>query len=506
MSVGCFTCEPSFSKDWRRASEYQITLETPPKEFEAFKNLLQFWEELHSTLNLEHLEVTNCRTLPEISSRTNFDHNLCEIYEEYFKYINCSDFMECVWFHVNNLGFRKSSIKADGLLLHFNAKIFPYGLEQIDYTLQMLFPKVQFFDANLTALLTPFTLNIWTFTLATIAIIAAWLVFVDSDTTFSSLFQIYSIVVSQDAGNIRGNQPGRTLIIMIWIFSAFLLREAYNSSLYSFMTAEKGSKSFPKSIEELLDRNDFHLILPLSFHDEVMFVLYRWNIDELPISIATFYMKILMRGSFMKRSFYKETLETVSRGGSCDMLQYPNSVNQSYKVTDWLDSLFGLRSVNVTTKKFAVLCEGQCDTQWNIALIGKPDLEHIKPTQNPFFRSFKFWTIGYPSFLSFRFTKFLNPFVESGIHELVMSRYSLLEKVNLIKTSQNMVQLRMKCNFSIVSYALFANGHRDLDNEIQEKPTKIKALTGTFLVTGVMIGIALALVMFELLNKSFLYF
>ncbi|CAL8128311.1 unnamed protein product [Orchesella dallaii] len=474
ISVGCFTCEPSFSKDWRRASQYRITLETPPNEFAAFENLSQFWETLHSTLNLEHLEVINCRTLPEIPSKTNFNHNLCEIYEEYFKYINCSDFMECVWLYVNNLGVRKSSMKADGLLFHFNTKIFPCGMEQIDYTLQMLFPKVQFFDANLTALLTPFTLNIWIFTLAAIAVIAIWLVFVDSDSIFSSLFQMYSSLVSQDAGNIRGKQSD--------------------------------SDNFPKSIEELLDGNDFHLILPISFHDEVMFVLYHWNVAELPISIATFYMKILMRSYFMKRWFYKETLETVSSGGTYDMLHYPDSVNQSCTVTDWLDSLFGLQSENVTTKKFAVLCEGQCDTQWNIALLGKPDLERIKPTQNAFFRSFKFWTIGYPSFLSFAFTKFLNPFVESGIHELVMSRYSLLEKVNLIKTSQNMVQLRMKCNFSIVSYALFANGHRYPDNEIQEKPTKIKALIGTFLVTGVMIGIAVALMMFELLNKSFLNF
>ncbi|CAL8128315.1 unnamed protein product [Orchesella dallaii] len=506
ISVGCFTCEPSFSKDWRRASEYQITLESPPKEFEAFENLIQFWETLHSTLNFEHLEVINCRTLPQIPSKTNFNRNLCEIYEEYFKFINCSNFMECVWLHINNLGVRKSSIKADGLIFHFNAKIFPYGLEQIDYTLQMLFPEVQFFDANLTALLTPFTQNIWLFTLAAIAGIVIWRVLVGSDTIFSSLFQMYSILVSQDTGNIRRKQPGRTLIIMIWIFSAFLLRETYNSSLYSFMTAEQDSDNFPKSIEELLDRNDFHLILPLSFHDEVMFVLYRWNVDELPISIATFYIKILMRAHFMKRWFYKETFETVSSGGTYEMLQYPNSVNQSYTVTEWLDSLFGLRNVNVTTKKFAVLCEGQCDTQWNIALLGKPDLERSKPTQNAFFRSFKFWTIGYPSFLSFAFTKFLNPFVESGIHELVMSRYRLLEKVNLIKTSQNMIQLRMKCNFSIVSYALFANGHRYPDNEIQEKPTKIKALIGTFLVTGVMIGIAVALMMFELLNKSFLNF
>ncbi|CAL8128305.1 unnamed protein product [Orchesella dallaii] len=484
ISVGCIPCESSFFKNWKITSEYQITLETPPEKFAAFTNLIQFWKTLHSTLNWEHLRMTNCRTMPEAAFGTNFKYELCEIYEEYSKYLNCSNFMECTWFHINNQGVRKNSIKADGLFFHFNAKIFPCGLEQNDYTLQVLFPKVQFFDANLTALLVPFTLNIWLYTLAAIAGVAIWLVFLGSVTLFSSLFQIYSILVSQDAGKITGRQAGRTLILIIWIFSAFLLREAYNSSLYSFMTAEQDFEDFPKSMKGLLDRNDFDLILPLSFHDEVMFVLYRWKVYELPTSISAFYMKIFKRAYIMKRSVHQEALEIISSGGTYPMLHYPNSLTQNSTVTEWLDSLL-LQRENVRTNKFAVLCEGQCEKKWNIALLGSPGLERVKPTQNAFFRSFEFWEIGKPIFLSFTFSRFLGPFVESGIHDLVMNRYRLLEKVNRIKTSQNMIQLRMKNNFSIVSYALFANGRRNFDNEIKEKPTNIKALTGTFIVTGV---------------------
>ncbi|CAL8128317.1 unnamed protein product [Orchesella dallaii] len=499
ISVGCIPCEPSFSIDSTITSEYQMTFETPPKKIAAFKNLIQFWKTLHSTFKLELLLETHCRKLSNVKFG-NLKYELCEIYEEYFKYINCSNFMECARFQVNNLGIRKSNIKADGLLFHFNTKIFPCGLEQIDYTLQMLFPKVQFFDANLTAFLTPFTLNIWLFTLAAIAGIVIWRVLVSSDTIFSALFQMYSSLVSQDFGRITGRQPGSTLMIMIWIFSAILLREAYNSSLYSFMTAEQDFEDFPKSMEDLLDRNDFHLILPLSFHDEVMFVLYRWNVDELPTSISTHYMKIFKRAYIMKRSVHKETLEIISSGGTYRMWYYPNSLTQNSTVTEWFDSLRRLLEGNVRTNKFAVLCEGQCEKKWNIALLGNPGLERVKPAQNAFFRSFEFWEIGNPNFFSFTFSKFLGPFVESGIYDLVINRNRLLEKIDLIKTSQNMARLRMRRNFSLVSYALYANGRGDIENEDDEKPTKIKALTGTFIITGIMVVIALFLMMFELLN------
>ncbi|CAL8128331.1 unnamed protein product [Orchesella dallaii] len=498
ISIGCFTCEPSFSNNWKSTFKLRLTHKPLVKEHVTVENIKVYWRKIRSTLQFEHTRQKNCVKHSRLAVGSDFPYEFCEIYEEYFKYINCSNVMECLLVHINVLGVRKIGVKADGFLFNFKAQIFSCGLEQIDYTLQMIFPKVQFFDTNLTSFLTPFTLNIWLFTLAAIGGIAMCIIFLDSEKIFNSLFQIYSILTSQDAGQITGRQPGVTLIIIIWIFSTILLREAYNSSLYSFLTAEQSPKNFPRTIEELLDRNDFDLILPISFHDEVMFGLFFWDVALLPKSLATFYMKILTRAYFMIRGFYKEALETISSGGVHLMWHYARILTKYYTVGAWLDSTNRLQQENVTTKKFAVLCKGKCDTKWNIALLEKQGLERVNPKQNAFFRSFEFWTISYPTFLSFTFTKFLNPFVESGIHEWVINRYRLLEKIALIKVSPNMLKLRMKTNYSIVSYALFANERREPDNEYNEKPTKVSALTGTFIISGIMLGIASAVMVLEL--------
>ncbi|CAL8128337.1 unnamed protein product [Orchesella dallaii] len=484
LGLGCFTCEYSDNNDWIVGQYFRITFQKPPETaYSSFHQLMTFWKMLHSTLNIKAAKKPESCSF-HIQHEVGFNLGLCETYEEYFKYINCSNVLTCINIHLSYLELRRGTMTFDRFMFRYDAEILHFGVEQIEYTVQMIFPKVQFFDANLTAFLTPFRLNIWISTLVAIAGLLIWLVLIDGNNLLDSFFIIYSILVSQDANQKTSKRLAGTILIITWVFSSFLLREAYNSSLYSFMTSKQKHENFPQDMAELLSRNDFDLILPISFRDEIIFSFFIQDTSKLSKSLATFYLKILTRAYFMTRGFYQQTLENISNGNPSQMWHYPSTTWQNY--IDWLDIELEPKMEIVTTKKFAVVCIRHCAVKWNIALIGKPGLSCIKPKQNAFFTTNEFWTLSYPIFSTFTISKFLGPFVESGIYEWQMHRQRVVEQVKLLKSADNLKNLIIATNYSMVDFVLHGSKKKNPVHTEEATPTKISALTGTLMLTGFM--------------------
>ncbi|CAL8128516.1 unnamed protein product [Orchesella dallaii] len=495
VSIGCFTCE-QFVKHYSKlkyAPMYPVTFQPLPIAIGTFENLEKHWRNLHSKLqftNNENNMDQNCFLTS--SSKTD---ETCETYKSLFKAKNCSSFTFCMDFFTN--GPMLESTPSKLLRFKYISQIFPFLLRETDFKLQVLLPKVHVLESGLGAYLTPFDFKIWICTIASNICIFLWLWVKEGGNFTQVLFWQFTTLIEQDGPKLalkRIRVTGKTIVLM-WMVVAILLRLFYTASLYSFMAAEMEPNVFPQTIEEAVKRDDFDLLLPVSFVTALNSWFWEHSSNHLP-QVRNFYFGIISKSFFVAIPHMEtQTLQNFSNGISARMGHYP-FVNRNAKSRFRFEMTASLVAVEKIFSNIATLCERDCNSNSNEGLVGQKSFYRIIPDQrSPVLRLVKFWILRFGNFATLSFSEFFGSFVHSGLYEFSIKHYRLLKRVKNMQKLNVLGTLGMS-NASLYSFVFLANQKEMFIEE--EEPTKISVLKGTLLIGTFMFCSALTVFLCEL--------
>ncbi|CAL8076489.1 unnamed protein product [Orchesella dallaii] len=117
------------------------------------------------------------------------------------------------------------------------------------------------------SLLLPFSLAMWILLIFSILLVSLQLYL--SKTRDAIFFTVATLLEQGDDGSRKKNRRN-FFIIFVWLFVTCCLRNAYNSCMYSYITAEKTPK-VPASFREIVAKNDYPIVG--EHHEMSMFVI-----------------------------------------------------------------------------------------------------------------------------------------------------------------------------------------------------------------------------------------
>jgi len=137
-----------------------------------------------------------------------------------------------------------------------------------------------------------------------------------------------SIILLQDTVQMKHISTAGKFLLVTWIFCVILLREFYNSSLYSFLTQEPDTTDVPQSILALLDQNNVDFITPRHFHYLIGLTLFSGIMHpslKIPTQLEKFYLKLLPKSSTVSGFNgvrYIQSMLNISRENPIKILRY----------------------------------------------------------------------------------------------------------------------------------------------------------------------------------------
>ncbi|CAL8128517.1 unnamed protein product [Orchesella dallaii] len=497
VSIGCFTCEQfveHYAKE-KSVPMYPVSFEyLHTKSLGAFQNLEKYWKNLHSKIQFNSIENS-------IAQGQNCDLNsnhksgeTCEIYKSFFRDKNCTSFVFCLNYFSDDLKLQLTQSKF--LDFRYLSQIFPFVLKQTGFKLQVLLPKVHALESGLGAYLTPFDIKIWICTIISIFGIFLWLWKKEGKKVTLVIFWQFATFVEQDGPQLtlRRRRHGGKVIVLVWMMVTILLRFFYTASLYSFMTAEMEPIDFPQTIEKAVQRDDFELLLTSSFSTELFSWFWLHPLNHLP-QVRNFYFGIITKAFVMNQELEIQTVKNLSTRNFVKVMHYPH-VNRDAKTMVKFLTTSPLFQVEKTFSKFGTLCEGDCNSNSNVILVGQKTFRRFIPDQiSPLLQSFEVWTLRYTNFATLSFPNYFGSFVHSGLYEFSIQRYRLLSQVKNMQILNEYETLGMS-NASLYSFVFLAN-QKEVYIE-KEEPTNISVLKGMLLIGTFMLSLALTVFLFEL--------
>ncbi|CAL8128514.1 unnamed protein product [Orchesella dallaii] len=488
VSIGCFTCE-QFVEHYAKGKSvpmYPVSFQSIlTKLIGTFQDLEEYWRNLHSKLQFRnndiHLDQYCDLILYHKTDET------CTTYQWFFREKNCSSFTFCMHYFSDDL--KLQSTPSNVLYFKYLSQIFPFVQKQTDFALQVLFPKVHVLESGLSAYLTPFDIKIWICTI--ISSMGVFLcVWVRKEENFTQVvFWQFATLIEQDGPDLtlKRSRLGGKSILLIWMLVAILLRLFYTASLYSFMTAEMKPNDFPQTIQEVVKRDDFDLLLTSSFFSE----LYSWfwfHLANHSPQGRNLYFGIISKAFVMNRELETQTMKNLSTRNSVKVMRYRN-VNRYAKTSRDFFMTSPLSYVEKSLSKFATLCEGDCNSNSNVGLVGQNAFHRIIPDQSSvLLQSIEFWTLRYTNFATLSFPNYFGSFVHSGLYDFSIQCHRLNKQFKNMQELNKFGTLGMS-NASLYSFVFLANQKEVFVEE--EKPTKISVLKGTLLIGTFMFSSAL---------------
>ncbi|CAL8092070.1 unnamed protein product [Orchesella dallaii] len=318
-----------------------------------------------------------------------------------------------------------------------------------------------------------------------------------------------ALLLEQSGGLLRWRRRSAKIMVVTWIFTTILLRHFYNSSLYSFMAKEKDSNDFPKSMEELLIREDIPLLSPASFLSELNWIFGREAETKMALRLIKFYMKILYKSSFIFGidGVYEKSLHQASNGCPINTTYFTVNHNKTAdrRIANDFSSDRNFKEKRFT--QFAFMCEGNYEKSLKGGFIAQTGTNNrvVVPKQKPFLRVFNFW-YAFPNFSTHSFYKFVGYFVQSGLHDLATSRYKILKQLQLLESLNYGRKLGIS-NGSLFSYLFLSQKQGDMDDDDNHKrehaSAKVSEFVGTFILTGFMVGLSFMILIFEVGKSLF---
>jgi len=134
-----------------------------------------------------------------------------------------------------------------------------------------------------------------------ILIISLWFHVGLREAFFNVCFGLICVFFEQDIGSLRKKHFVVTFVVTMWTFLVISLRQFYTSSLYSFMTAEPASDDADLSLEQVLHRDDYDLIIAHQLHCIDLKNIVPVNLGDSVMSpkLASFYQRLLLNGKVL---------------------------------------------------------------------------------------------------------------------------------------------------------------------------------------------------------------
>ncbi|CAL8112122.1 unnamed protein product [Orchesella dallaii] len=493
VSIGCFSCKKQMKDygylEFKSRGMFEVWYEKVPNDVTSMETLVTFWKKLHqSPFNFpERKEEQKCQSISSYKWESQFSIESCKVFEAFFQHINCSNFQNCSFFYAYKAGLR---IEPPGQFLN-HQKIYPIIHHEKDYLFQLIVPKVYPFDTNLSAYLTPFPGNVWGLILLAIAAVSGWMIWLEEIEARRVIQWNIEVILEQDCSQFKGcGFPGKT-IAMMWIFVAIFLRNFYNSSLYSYMTAEKGPTDFPNNLEQLIGRKDFDILLPIEFWN-VYFLLSTAHGPNKAYPEFKQITRFVYNALYMSEHLSKEAIQNASLGNYAKVWHFPPN-HSKHNSSELLNPIIPVKSYKRLTK-YAILCENDCEDHWNVPFFGIKGISRIVPKQKPFLRTKQFWMLEFPTFATARFQTFFGFFVQSGLYELSINRFRQIQLLKRLQELSTEERLGLS-DGRLFSYVFLADR---LQSKQRERATKISALTGTFIIVSCMASAAFVVLLLEL--------
>lgn len=111
---------------------------------------------------------------------------------------------------------------------------------------------------NWFALLSPFSVVDWVAILASICLVGVtlWL----SKFKCNPFFWLFDVILEQNDDKRSKLNRVNVALVMVWLYVAHVLRNAYTSNMYSYMTLEQNPSDLPNSFEEITKDKDVVLL------------------------------------------------------------------------------------------------------------------------------------------------------------------------------------------------------------------------------------------------------
>ncbi|CAL8132744.1 unnamed protein product, partial [Orchesella dallaii] len=376
--------------------------------------------------------------------------------------------------------------------------IFPIVQYPIEYKLEVFIPRVRFLNTNLTAFLKPFTFQVWLCVLTTIFAISSWLLISNGVNLEDILLWQFSNMLEQDG--IRFSKTNKLkwgVLIAFWVFFGFLIRQLYCSYLYSFMTAEIEPKSYPKTLNELQDYNEFKLLTTQEIL-ETSLRMSQWQ--PFSAELANFYLSLL-RISYIIVSRSKglqtiaESFHNISEGKGISVRTYDfpqyNGTSSFYDIVFCSISSSG-RQQFVEFNKFVSICRQDCFSI--LEFIGQQRLTYKSMNPVSAFSLSMYWVQFDPDMQTFRFARFLGSFVQSGLYDLATRYYNKFERLRLLDFMAGTRMVRPQNKGTLFSFVFLGGKATVTDREI---PTNISAMWGTFIISAWILMLSLFVLILE---------
>ncbi|CAL8132137.1 unnamed protein product [Orchesella dallaii] len=461
----------------------------------SFQDLIMFLEEHQSAIHFKTTEESqkqHCKSLQSYNFIPFIEDDRCDLYSIYFSFVNCSNFKEC-W----NNAYYNLDIRL-GTPSRFSYHVFPFVQNHIDFTFQVYFPKEYFLDGKLTAFLSPFKMLVWISCVLVFLGISSWLLFAENQLLQDVLIWQSSLILEQDGLGLRNTKFRGTMLIGLWMLSLFLIRQCYNSSLYSFMTTQKEAfTDFPVSMQEILLQNNFELISPPAFLLTLVDIGSEAKLDR---SLVDLYLRIIQKSYFVMGH---DNIEMLVLHEAIE--QKPTEIQHFSPSLTYEDSAMLVKLLmnasrhfnvwSVQFSRFVIICEGGCFD--GVEILGQNNMIRKIPKEKPILRHFKVWFQKRANFESVRFSKFLRHFAQSGLYDVVVNRFMKLQQLQILYNMDVSWRVGLS-NGNLFSYVFLVNKVGSSYIDIKEEPTRMSVLVGTLVMVAFLLLMAFIIFIFEI--------
>ncbi len=146
-----------------------------------------------------------------------------------------------------------------------NAQVVSYGAQQssIRYTMYISdadVSKTTYVGTSVTALFAPISLQGWIWLVTTITVLG-FILRLSCEGQVDSY--LWLLIASVEQGTDLKTQLANTswYLVAFWIYAAFLLRNVYTSSMFSYLTKKPDMKGIPENFHKLVSNVDFKTYL-----------------------------------------------------------------------------------------------------------------------------------------------------------------------------------------------------------------------------------------------------
>ncbi|CAL8112251.1 unnamed protein product [Orchesella dallaii] len=453
--IGCFSCHEKF-KDFSKAKHLTphdlVKPKSIPKSSSSFVNIFFHWQSLHSHSFLGSEVQTNiCMTFSSYEEDSILHEETCQVYGEYFRHSNCSNFENCILFYKD---FLQISPK-HSLMVEHSWKIFPAVQNQTDISFQVLFPNIKYFDANLKAYLTPVNVDIWLYFGVALIGISIWFVWIENQNIVVVMILQFSILLEQSIQQLQAMGARGNSVLTAWIYCSIFLRFCYTWSLYSLMTAEEVTNDYPHNMEQLFNRPDFDLVLTDSFFSTIYWT-FVGNDEYTPEGLERFYVKVVQKAYFVEGDLASTTILNLMNGDAVKIWYFPEKNSTRIAFLD----VYSKKTATEIFQKFVLMYETTYDKNWGalVPFTGVTKLHRVLLRESRIFSSNVFWSERSPSFVTIRFSKFIGSLVHSGLYDLFIVRFKKLSRLKLLKEDAKKFN---RVRYSWFSYVFLANENND---------------------------------------------